>query len=197
MKIICDDRFLDSGYAEDNAAMPGRMEAALSGLRPGPGTGWRRRRPPWSSCCWPTTRTTSQRVARDRPRFPWPAWPRAGPSWPPGIAHGGEPAFACVRPPGHHAARDEAWGHCTFSNVALALLVAAPGAAASTAPWSSTSTPTPGTAPARCWPPGPGPRSSTPSPPTRRITWSWSGAPGRYRPHRHPGRVGRLRRLPA
>ncbi len=34
----------------------------------------------------------------------------------------GEPAFACVRPPGHHASRNQAWGHCTFSNVALALL---------------------------------------------------------------------------
>ena len=34
----------------------------------------------------------------------------------------GEPTFACVRPPGHHASRASAWGHCTFSNVALALL---------------------------------------------------------------------------
>jgi acetoin utilization deacetylase AcuC-like enzyme len=34
----------------------------------------------------------------------------------------GEPAFACVRPPGHHASRNSSWGHCTFSNVALALL---------------------------------------------------------------------------
>jgi len=34
----------------------------------------------------------------------------------------GEPTFACVRPPGHHASVSSAWGHCTFSNVALALL---------------------------------------------------------------------------
>jgi acetoin utilization deacetylase AcuC-like enzyme len=33
-----------------------------------------------------------------------------------------EPAFACVRPPGHHASRSSAWGHCTFGNLALALL---------------------------------------------------------------------------
>lgn len=38
------------------------------------------------------------------------------------IAMRGEPAFACVRPPGHHASRASAWGHCTFSNLALALL---------------------------------------------------------------------------
>lgn len=34
----------------------------------------------------------------------------------------GIPCFACVRPPGHHASRAQSWGHCTFSNVALALL---------------------------------------------------------------------------
>ena len=39
------------------------------------------------------------------------------------LAHGGDPTFACIRPPGHHASRGEAWGHCTFSNLALALLV--------------------------------------------------------------------------
>jgi len=38
------------------------------------------------------------------------------------LAMRGEPTFACVRPPGHHASRSACWGHCTFSNVALALL---------------------------------------------------------------------------
>jgi acetoin utilization deacetylase AcuC-like enzyme len=38
------------------------------------------------------------------------------------LAVQGKPAFACVRPPGHHAGRSSAWGHCTFSNVALGLL---------------------------------------------------------------------------
>lgn len=38
------------------------------------------------------------------------------------LAIHGEPMFACVRPPGHHASRSSAWGHCTFSNLALALL---------------------------------------------------------------------------
>lgn len=38
------------------------------------------------------------------------------------LAMAGEPAFACLRPPGHHASRSSAWGHCTFSNLALALL---------------------------------------------------------------------------
>jgi len=39
------------------------------------------------------------------------------------LAFKGNPSFACIRPPGHHASRDNAWGHCTFNNIAIALLV--------------------------------------------------------------------------
>ncbi len=34
----------------------------------------------------------------------------------------GEPAFACLRPPGHHASRNSAWGYCVFNNMAIGLL---------------------------------------------------------------------------
>lgn len=33
----------------------------------------------------------------------------------------GEPTFAAVRPPGHHAGPDSHWGFCFFNNVAIAL----------------------------------------------------------------------------
>ncbi|MBU7018101.1 MAG: histone deacetylase family protein [Theionarchaea archaeon] len=32
-----------------------------------------------------------------------------------------EPAFGVMRPPGHHASRDTAWGFCFFNNMAFAL----------------------------------------------------------------------------
>jgi acetoin utilization deacetylase AcuC-like enzyme len=32
-----------------------------------------------------------------------------------------EPAFALIRPPGHHASRDSCWGFCYFNNMAVAL----------------------------------------------------------------------------
>ena len=32
-----------------------------------------------------------------------------------------EPAFALVRPPGHHASSDDSWGFCYFNNMAVAL----------------------------------------------------------------------------
>lgn len=37
------------------------------------------------------------------------------------IALQGEPAFALVRPPGHHAAANRAWGMCYFNNMAIAV----------------------------------------------------------------------------
>ena len=32
-----------------------------------------------------------------------------------------EPAFALIRPPGHHASQDDCWGFCYFNNMAIAL----------------------------------------------------------------------------
>ena len=37
------------------------------------------------------------------------------------LALRGEPAFALVRPPGHHAAANRAWGMCYFNNMAIAV----------------------------------------------------------------------------
>jgi acetoin utilization deacetylase AcuC-like enzyme len=33
-----------------------------------------------------------------------------------------EPCFGAIRPPGHHASADSAWGFCYFNNIAIALL---------------------------------------------------------------------------
>jgi acetoin utilization deacetylase AcuC-like enzyme len=33
-----------------------------------------------------------------------------------------EPCFGAIRPPGHHASEDSAWGFCFFNNMAVALL---------------------------------------------------------------------------
>jgi len=37
------------------------------------------------------------------------------------LAMQGEPAFALIRPPGHHASRGSSWGFCYFNNVAVAV----------------------------------------------------------------------------
>ena len=37
------------------------------------------------------------------------------------LAMSGVPAFALIRPPGHHAGRDSCWGFCYFNNVAISV----------------------------------------------------------------------------
>jgi len=37
-------------------------------------------------------------------------------------AYKGEPTFAVIRPPGHHASADSCWGFCYFNNVSISLL---------------------------------------------------------------------------
>ncbi len=37
------------------------------------------------------------------------------------IALTGEPTFALIRPPGHHASSDSSWGFCFFNNIAMAV----------------------------------------------------------------------------
>ncbi len=37
------------------------------------------------------------------------------------LAISGEPAFALVRPPGHHASANRSWGMCYFNNMAIAV----------------------------------------------------------------------------
>jgi acetoin utilization deacetylase AcuC-like enzyme len=37
------------------------------------------------------------------------------------IAMSGEPAFALIRPPGHHASQDHCWGFCFFNNMAMSI----------------------------------------------------------------------------
>jgi acetoin utilization deacetylase AcuC-like enzyme len=122
MKLVYDERFRSSRYADNNAALPGRMEAAMSGFG----------RDLWDIAA-PVPATVEElrlahdpayieQIETDPARFEMASLAAGGAMLAARLGYAGEPAFACIRPPGHHASRAAAWGHCTFNNVALALL---------------------------------------------------------------------------
>jgi acetoin utilization deacetylase AcuC-like enzyme len=126
MRVVFHEAFHDSDYSEDkydNAADPGRLLGVMQALRneghyaieiPAPAKR--------SDLLLGHTEAYVDAVERT-PRLYAMASLAAGAAIAAAdIALRGEPMFACVRPPGHHASRASAWGHCTFSNVALALL---------------------------------------------------------------------------
>jgi acetoin utilization deacetylase AcuC-like enzyme len=122
MKLVYDGRFADSSYCDDNAALPGRMEAATSGMREG---GWEIVAPPSATARQLLLARDApyvEKVAENGKLFAMASLAAGGAILAARIAFGGEPAFACIRPPGHHASRSAAWGHCVFNNIAIALL---------------------------------------------------------------------------
>ncbi len=122
MKLVYDRKFALSTYATDNASLEGRMEAAMSRVW---GEGW--------EILAPTPADEAQllrshdavyigRVKGDKELFEMASLAAGGAILSADLAMEGEAAFACVRPPGHHASRADAWGWCCFNNLAVALL---------------------------------------------------------------------------
>jgi len=62
-----------------------------------------------------------QRVM-DRGLYDVAAWAAGGAITAARLALSGEPAFALIRPPGHHASWSHAWGMCFFNNMAVAVM---------------------------------------------------------------------------
>ncbi len=123
MKIIFHDKFYGSDYAENGASMPGRMEAIMSVIgcerdfdvvRPVPAAE--------DELLLAHSKTYIDAVRSNGPLYEMAALSAGAAIGAANIAVAGEPAFACIRPPGHHASKESAWGSCVFSNMALALL---------------------------------------------------------------------------
>ena len=126
MRVVFHEAFHASDYSEeeyDNAADPGRLVGIMQALRD---DGHYAIEEPAPATRADLLRGHSEVYVTDieaKPRlFAMAALAAGAALQAADLAMRGETAFACVRPPGHHASRASAWGHCTFSNLALALL---------------------------------------------------------------------------
>ena len=127
MKIIYDDAFDISTDTDDNIGLPGRMKAAMDGFRnPGSQDSFEIVVPKAASMEQLLLAHSEEylaHVAANEKLLAVASLAAGGAILAGESAFKGIPSFACIRPPGHHASRDNAWGHCTFNNIAVALLV--------------------------------------------------------------------------
>jgi len=126
MRIVFHEKFHESDYSEDkydNAADPGRLVGIMDALRVDGRYSVEEPMPATRADLLRGHSEAHVAAIEGKPRRFAMAMLAVGASiHAADLAIRGEPTFACVRPPGHHASRSVAWGHCTFSNVALALL---------------------------------------------------------------------------
>jgi len=123
MKIIFHDDYKDSTYAPDTAAAEGRMEGIMDVLfREG---GYSVIKPVTAGIedlLRAHSRGHIDTIRQDEKLFHMARLAAGGAISAAETAFDGEPAFACIRPPGHHASSDSCWGFCYFNNMGIALL---------------------------------------------------------------------------
>src|SRR5512137_1498496 len=118
MKVVYSRRFTGD-YENDPAAAPGRMEAIIGELggfeviEPGPAE--------LDDIRLCHTGYHISYVQRYGSVFEMAMLAAGGAVKAAEMACSGEPAFAVIRPPGHHASADSCWGFCFFNNMAIAI----------------------------------------------------------------------------
>jgi len=115
MKIVFHKRYYNSSYSMDPAAAPGRLEGIIDILSKNEDYEFIEPKP--------ATKEDILRAHTEDPLLLELASLAAG-----GAilaaeeAYNGNPTFAVIRPPGHHASTDSCWGFCYFNNISISLL---------------------------------------------------------------------------
>ncbi|MCX8172933.1 MAG: histone deacetylase family protein [Archaeoglobaceae archaeon] len=117
MKVVFSPKFY-AVYSHEPAAMPGRMESIVKELKdyefiePKPAKE--------SDVLLVHSKAHFETIKRDTEVFELAMLAVGGAILSANIAFR-EPSFALIRPPGHHASPNSAWGFCYFNNIAIAV----------------------------------------------------------------------------
>ncbi|MBS3816402.1 MAG: histone deacetylase family protein [Candidatus Thermoplasmatota archaeon] len=123
MKIIYHPKFKDPSYASDPAAEEGRIECITKELQKDRSLAFSK--PPAAE------QEEIERVhtpdhleelkKRSEKKYDLAALSAGGALAAAVSAYKGNPSFAVIRPPGHHASPDSCWGFCYLNNMAIAI----------------------------------------------------------------------------
>ena len=123
MKIVFHERYYNSEYAWDPAASPGRLEGVMDVLlrekdyeiiTPKPATE--------EDILRAHTERHFRNIKRNELLFELASLAAGGAILAAEEGYNGNPTFAVIRPPGHHASADSCWGFCYFNNISISLL---------------------------------------------------------------------------
>jgi len=123
MKIVFHERYYNSDYAMDPAASAGRLEGIIKILskkskyeiiEPKPASK--------EDILRAHTERHYTYVKRDPLLYELASLAAGGAILAAEEAYNGNPTFAVIRPPGHHASADSCWGFCYFNNISISLL---------------------------------------------------------------------------
>jgi len=123
MKIVFHEKYYNFEYAWDPAASPGRLEGIMDKISenkeyeiitPNPATD--------EDILRAHTQRHLQNIKRDKLLFELASLAAGGAILAAEEGYKGNPTFAVIRPPGHHASADSCWGFCYFNNISISLL---------------------------------------------------------------------------
>ncbi len=124
MKIIFHEKFFNSGYAWDSAAAYGRLDGIMEIINsrkdrydiivPEPAL-----REDILRC---HTDRHLKRISENTTLYEMAELAAGASILAAETGYNGSPAFAVLRPPGHHASQESCWGFCYFNNISISLL---------------------------------------------------------------------------
>ena len=122
MKVVFHENFKRSDYASNGASVPGRMESIMTACKTNRYTVVSPEPASFDDLLLAHTETHIAGIQKDPQLFEMACLSAGGAMLAAKMAFNMDPAFACIRPPGHHASRNKTWDYCAFCNMGIALL---------------------------------------------------------------------------